>query len=465
MGFEEPTPVQTLALPPLLAGGDVVAQALTGTGKTAAYGIPLVEHIDPHVKAIQAVVLSPTRELAIQVEDHLSQIARHRNIRFLTVYGGQPIERQFQALRRGVHGIVATPGRLIDHINRGTIKLDQVRVLVLDEADQMLQMGFQEDVEHIISKMPSERMTALFSATMPEPIMRIVDRYMTKPERIQLSRAQALTVPSVEQTYFQVPFPRKFDALCNVLDARQAERTMVFCATKRMVDELAERLPMRGYAAQAIHGDVTQSGRERALKAFRDGRTDVLIATDVAARGLDVPDVSLVVNFDIPPDPEYYVHRIGRTGRSGKSGEAITFVNPREMRELKMIERATGAEIRRGEAPTQREVKERANQRLEAELRTMLDGTAWRSYLEVVEELSSEWDAVEIAAAALALAGERRSPGKKTPSRDEAPEANFKQTDAAQDRPANRPHRPQQYHGGSPNQRKFKGRKPVRAAR
>ena len=295
--------------------------------------------------------------------------------------------------------------------------------------------------------------------------MRIVDRYMTDPERIQLSRAQALTVPSVEQTYFQVPFPRKFDALCNVLDARQAERTMVFCATKRMVDELAERLPMRGYAAQAIHGDVTQSGRERALKAFRDGRTDVLIATDVAARGLDVPDVSLVVNFDIPPDPEYYVHRIGRTGRSGKSGEAITFVNPREMRELKMIERATGAEIRRGEAPTQREVKERANQRLEAELRTMLDGTAWRSYLEVVEELSSEWDAVEIAAAALALAGERRSPGKKAQSRDEAPEANIKQTDASQDRPANRPHRPQQYHGGSPNQRKFKGRKPVRAAR
>ena len=304
-----------------------------------------------------------------------------------------------------MHGIVATPGRLLDHMRRGTVKLDQVRVLVLDEADQMLQMGFQEDVEQIISKLPPERLTALFSATMPEPIMKIVDRYMNKPEKIQLSRPQALTVPSVDQVYFQVPFPRKFDALCSVLDSRQAERAMVFCATKRMVDEVAERLPTRGYSVQAIHGDVTQSGRERALKAFRDGRADVLIATDVAARGLDVPDVSLVVNFDIPPDPEFYVHRIGRTGRSGKAGEAITFVNPREMRELKVIERVTGAQIRRGEAPTPREVEERANQKLESKIREALEGVAWRRYIEVVEGLTSEWDALEIAAAALSLAG------------------------------------------------------------
>jgi ATP-dependent RNA helicase DeaD len=235
--------------------------------------------------------------------------------------------------------------------------------------------------------------------------MKIVDRYMNKPEKIQLSRPQALTVPSVEQVYFQVPFPRKFDALCSVLDSRQADRVMVFCATKRMVDELAERLPTRGYSVQAIHGDVTQPGRERALKAFRDGRADVLIATDVAARGLDVPDVSLVVNFDIPPDPEFYVHRIGRTGRSGKAGEAITFVNPREMRELKVIERVTGAQIRRGEAPTPREVEERANQRLETRLREALEGVAWRRYIDVVEGLTSEWDALEIAAAALSVAG------------------------------------------------------------
>ena len=411
MGFEEPTPVQTRAIPPLLAGKDVVAQALTGTGKTAAYGIPLVEHINPGFKPIQAVVMSPTRELAIQVEEHLSQLARYRNLRFLAIYGGQPIERQLRALSRGVHTIVATPGRLMDHMRRGTVRLDDVRVLVLDEADQMLQMGFQEDVEYVISKLPQKRLTALFSATMPEPIMKIVDRYMHEPEKIRLSRPQALTVPTVNQVFFQVPFPRKFDALCSVLDSRQAERTLVFCATKRMVDEVAERLPMRGYAAQAIHGDVTQSGRERALKAFRDGRTDVLIATDVAARGLDIPDVSLVVNFDIPPDPEYYVHRIGRTARLGRAGEAITFVNPREMRELKMIERVTGAEIRRGELPTPRESEERASQQLETKLREALEGTAWKRYLEMVDSLSSEHDAAEIAAAALALvAGQRGVP-------------------------------------------------------
>ena len=413
MGFEEPTPVQSKAMPPLLAGKDVVAQALTGTGKTAAYGIPMAEHIDPQVKPIQAVVLSPTRELAIQVEEHLNQLTKYRNLRFLAVYGGQPIERQLRALNRGVHGIVATPGRLMDHMRRGTIRLDQVRVLILDEADQMLQMGFQEDVEYVISKLPPERLTALFSATMPDPIMKIVDRYMNKPEKIHLSRAQALTVPSVDQVFFQVPFPKKFDALCSVLDSRQPDRTLVFCSTKRMVDEVAERLPMRGYSAQAIHGDVAQAGRERALKAFRDGRTDVLIATDVAARGLDIQDVSLVLNFDIPPDPEYYVHRIGRTGRLGKTGEAITFVNPREIRELKMIERVTGAQIRRGELPTPREAEERANQQLETKVSEALEGSAWRRYLEVVDELSSEHDAVEIAAAALALLGEQRGAPKR----------------------------------------------------
>jgi ATP-dependent RNA helicase DeaD len=463
MGFEEPTPVQTRAMPPLLAGRDVVAQALTGTGKTAAYGVPIVEHIDPSLRFVQAVVLSPTRELAIQVEEHLSSLAKYRNLRFLAVYGGQPIDRQLRALSRGVHGIVATPGRLMDHMRRGTVKLDNVRVLILDEADQMLQMGFQEDVEFVLSKLPKERLTALFSATMPDPIMKIVDRYMNDAEKIHLSRPQALTVPSVDQVFFQVPFPRKFDALCSVLDARPVERTMVFCSTKRMVDEVAERLPMRGYAAQAIHGDVTQSGRERALKAFRDGRTDVLIATDVAARGLDVPDVSLVVNFDIPPDPEYYVHRIGRTGRSGKSGEAITFVNPREMRELKMIERVTGAHIRRGELPTTRETEERASQQVEARVREALSGTAWKRYLELVDNLSSEHDAVEIAAAALTLVGERGA----TKRPHIRPESSHPPADAsAEARSDSRPARPRPFHAHakkSDGERHWKQGKPPTA--
>jgi ATP-dependent RNA helicase DeaD len=465
MGFEEPTPVQTRAMPPLLAGKDVVAQALTGTGKTAAYGIPLVEHIDSNLRFIQAVVLSPTRELAIQVEEHLSQLAKYRNLRFLAIYGGQPIDRQLRALSRGVHGIVATPGRLMDHMRRGTVKLDNVRVLVLDEADQMLQMGFQEDVEYVLSRLPKERLTALFSATMPESIMKIVGRYMNDSEKIQLSRPQALTVPSVDQIFFQVPFPQKFDALCSVLDSRQSDRTLVFCSTKRMVDEVAERLPMRGYSAQAIHSDVTQAGRERALKAFRDGRIDVLIATDVAARGLDVPDVSLVVNFDIPPDPEYYVHRIGRTGRSGKAGEAITFVNPREMRELKMIERVTGAHIRRGDLPTPREAEERVSQQLENKVREALKGTAWKRYVEVVEGLSSEHDAVEIAAAALALAGEQRGVSRRLHARA-GPAHAPAEDESTQGRAGVHPARPRPFHAHSKNQsgeRRWKPGKPSSA--
>ncbi len=408
MGFEEPTPVQARAIPFLMRGQDVVAQALTGTGKTAAYGIPLVERLDVRLNRPQAVVLTPTRELAIQVAEHLDQLGRHLQLRFLPVYGGQPIDRQLRALSRGVHGIVATPGRLMDHMRRGTIELDAVKMLVLDEADQMLQMGFQEDVEYIVSHIQSERLTALLSATMPKPILDIVRNYMHNPEMIHLSKAQALTVPEVKQIYYQVPFPQKFDALCRILDVRSAERTIVFCSTKRMVDEIVDRMPSRGYMAEGLHGDVNQNGRERILKAFRDGRTDVLVATDVAARGLDIPEVSLVINFDIPPDPEYYVHRIGRTGRSGRSGEAITFVNPREMRELSIIERATGAPIIRGQLPTPAEAEERETEQLAGRLRDVLERGAGRRFRSLVDELATEHDAADVAAAALALINEQR---------------------------------------------------------
>ena len=415
MGFEEPTPVQARAIPPLLAGRDVVAQALTGTGKTAAYGIPLAERLQPRLNQPQAIVLAPTRELAIQVSEHITQLSRYRNLRFVPIYGGQPIERQLYALRRGVHGIVATPGRLMDHMRRGTIDLSEVRMLVLDEADQMLQMGFQEDVEFVISHLPKDKLTALFSATMPKPILDIVKNYMHEPEMIMLSGPQELTVPAVEQVYYQVPFPRKFDALCRVMDARPSERTMVFCATKRMVDEVAERLPGHGYTAEALHGDISQAGREKVLRAFRDGRTEVLVATDVAARGLDITDVGLVINFDIPPDPEYYVHRIGRTARSGKVGLAITFVNPREMRELQVIERATGARIRRGDLPTLAEVEEREAELLETRLLEVLEKGTWRRFRGVVEELATDHDPSEIAAAALAMVVEHRFTKKSTP--------------------------------------------------
>ena len=412
MGFEEPTPVQAQAVPLLMSGRDVVAQALTGTGKTAAFGIPMVEAIDPARHVVQGVVLAPTRELAVQVAEHLALLGRYRDLRVVAIYGGQPIDRQLRALRQGMHVVVATPGRLLDHMRRGSLNLENVRMLVLDEADQMLQMGFQEDVEYVVSHLPAERTTALFSATMPRVILDIVHKYMDKPEMLHLSSSNALTVPEVEQVFYEVPFPRKFEALCRVLDARQPDRAVVFCATKRMVDEAVERLIARGYQANGLHSDINQAGRERILGSFRDGRTEVLVATDVAARGLDVPDVSLVVNFDIPPDPEYYVHRIGRTGRVGRGGVAITFVNPREMQELRQIERATGAKIRRAEVPTAQEAEQREVQLLEERLLDVLAKGNLMAYRLVVEELVDDHDPIDIAAAALLMAA-GKSPTKR----------------------------------------------------
>lgn len=421
MGFEEPTPVQEEAIPLLLNDTDVVAQALTGTGKTAAFGIPLVENIDTQRNYPQAVVLTPTRELAIQVSEHLGQLGRYSGLRQAPIYGGQPIERQLRALSRGVHAIVATPGRLMDHMRRGTIDLSHVEMLVLDEADQMLAMGFQEDVEYIMSNLPPERLTALFSATMPKAILDIVNRYMREPQILRLSKPQALTVPAVEQTYYVVPFPRKVDALGRLLDVEQPERAMVFCSTKRMVDEVTERLQGRGYVAEGLHGDITQSGREKVLRAFREGRTEVLVATDVAARGLDIPEVSMVINFDIPPDPEYYVHRIGRTGRVGRGGLAVTFVNPREVRELQLIERVTGARIRRAEVPTAVDTEARDAEQLETQILEVLERGTWQPLRGMIDGLLSDHDPLEVAAAAATLALERGRRKRRGPSETEAP--------------------------------------------
>ncbi len=394
----------------------------------------------------QAVVLAPTRELAVQVAEALSRLGHHRGLRLVPIYGGQPYDRQLRALRHGVHAIVATPGRLMDHMRRGTVDLGQVRMLVLDEADQMLQMGFQEDVEYVMSALPAERVTALFSATMPKPILNIVGRYMRDPEMLHLSKPQALTVPEVDQIFYQVAFPRKLDALCRVLDARRPERAMVFCTTRRMVDEVVERLQARGYVAEAIHGDISQPLREKVLRAFREGRTEVLVGTDVAARGLDVPEVGLVVNFDIPPDPECYVHRIGRTGRAGQRGEAITFVNPRQMGELKSIERATGARIRRAEVPTAAEAEERDLQVLEERVLDVLSRDGWGRYRAVVEDLLEDHDPVDVAAAALALsvtARPGRASARAKPAATFEPEPRWAEGDGgepARERPGARPH-------------------------
>ncbi|MHB9092864.1 MAG: DEAD/DEAH box helicase, partial [Chloroflexota bacterium] len=407
MGFEEPTPVQERAIPLLLSGRDVVAQALTGTGKTAAFGIPLAQRVDIDRVVPQAVVLTPTRELALQVAEELSAIGRHRGMLLVPIYGGQPMERQLQALRHGVHAIVATPGRLMDHIRRGTVDLSAVSLLTLDEADTMLDMGFLEDVEFIMRRLPVERATALFSATIPDAILQLSRKYMRNAELIRLSQERALTVPEIDQIFYQVPFRQKFDALCRVLDVKRPERAMVFCATKRTVDDVVEHLQGRGYLAEGLHGDLSQVQREKVLRSFREARSEVLVATDVAARGLDIADVSHVVNFDMPPDPEFYVHRIGRTGRLGKSGEAITFVNPWEMRELKVIEQVTGARIRREQVPSGAEVEERDAQILAERLSEALVNGTWGRFRPVVESLAEDHDPMEIAAAALSLAAGR----------------------------------------------------------
>jgi ATP-dependent RNA helicase DeaD len=415
MGYEEPSPVQAQAIPSMLQGRDVVVQALTGTGKTAAFAVPVIQQLDPRLIQPQAVVLTPTRELAVQVSEELTAVARHLAIWVVPIYGGQPYGRQINALRRGVHVIVATPGRLMDHMQRGTANLSKVRILVLDEADLMLEMGFHEDVAFVMEHLATPRQTALFSATIPPPILELSRKYMTDPEVLRLSRPRELTVPKIEQAYFVLPFPRKLEGLVRILDHEAPERCLVFCVTKRMVDELTEELRGRGFRGAGLHGDLSQSVREATLGEFRRGQVEVLVATDVAARGLDIPDVSLVVNFDIPTDPEAYTHRIGRTGRMGKAGRAITFVNPREMRELQVIERITGARIRRGELPTANEIADRERELLENQVERALETGSWGQYRDVVEALADEHDPINIAAAAISLLAEKRrrpaSPG------------------------------------------------------
>ena len=356
MGFEETTPIQSLAIPFLLQGRDIIGQAQTGTGKTAAFGIPLLEGIDLKSKAIQGLVLCPTRELAIQVAEELSSLAaRKKNLAVLPVYGGQPLERQLRALARGVQVVVGTPGRILDHLDRGSIRFDYVRFAVLDEADEMLDMGFREDIEAILSQTPPSGQRALFSATMPPAIMDMARRFLQDPETIKIA-SKHLTVPSVEQSWYSVRQYQKLDAVCRVLDARNPQKGIVFCSTKHGADELASHLQARGYQADALHGDLSQSQRDRVMNRFRSGSIDLLVATDVAARGLDVDDVDVVINYDIPNGAETYVHRIGRTGRAGRTGAALTLVTPREEYAMRDIIRRTRADIRQAKIPSQFDV-------------------------------------------------------------------------------------------------------------
>lgn len=402
MGFEEPTPIQEQAIPLLLAGKDLVGQAQTGTGKTAAFGIPLLENIGNSVGAIFGIVLTPTRELCIQVAEELNKLGQFSNVRTLPIYGGQDIQRQIKSLQRKPQIIVATPGRLMDHMNRRTIKLSDIKMVVMDEGDEMLNMGFIEDIEKILSATPDSRQTLLFSATMPRQIQNLAQRFLKDPALISI-KSKEVTVPLIEQYYMEVLDRQKFDVFCRLLDIQSPELSIVFGRTKRRVDELTEGLKKRGYSAEGIHGDLTQAKRDSVLRQFREGTIDILVATDVAARGLDVSGVTHVYNFDIPQDPESYVHRVGRTGRAGQTGIAMTFVIPRELDHLRSIERLTKRKIVRMPVPTVTEAIE-GQQRLAVEkLLNQIEDGGLEQYRGRAEELLTETDSVALLSAALKL--------------------------------------------------------------
>ena len=413
LGYEEPTPIQRAAIPPLLEGHDVLAQAATGTGKTAAFALPLLHLVAPDAPTRErtaALVLVPTRELAMQVAEAVHKYGKPLGVVAVPIYGGASMEGQIRTLKRGVDVVVATPGRALDHIRRRTLHLATVKMVVLDEADEMLDMGFAEDLEAILAVIPRERQTALFSATLPARIAAIAAKHLRKPVTIRIEReaVAAGTLAKVRQVAYIVARANKTAALGRVLDVEQPVSTIVFCRTRTEVDELTESLNAHGYRAEALHGGLNQEQRDRVMKKFRANKTDLLIATDVAARGLDVQHVSHVVNFDVPSAAEAYVHRIGRTGRAGRAGVAITFAEPREQRMLRNIELLTKQKIEIAAVPTVADLRERRLETVRTALRETIAAGGLEAYRAVVESLASEFDMGDIAAAAVKRA---ESPG------------------------------------------------------
>ena len=404
-GYEAPTPIQARTIPALLRGRSLIGQAQTGTGKTAAFALPILQHLDVGNAAVQALVLTPTRELAIQVAEAFHTYSKRMDhVRAVPIYGGSPMSQQIRRLKAGVHVVVGTPGRIMDHVRRGTLSFDALRTVVLDEADEMLRMGFIEDVEWILGRLPAERQTALFAATLPPPIRQIAERYLRDPERIEIERTP-LTMPAIEQRYLNVSERQKLDVLTRVLELEASEATLVFVRTKTNAGDVAERLTARGYAAEAMHGDMPQAQREQTIRRLRAGQVEIVVATDVAARGLDVERITHVINYDVPSDAESYVHRIGRTGRAGRTGTAVLFVTPREVRLLKVLERFTGQRIAPMRMPSAADVAARRTSLFKDKLRAAARENGLEPYLSLVEELSEEgMDLAEIAAAAAKLA-------------------------------------------------------------
>lgn len=401
LGFEHMTPIQEQAIPLFMTGQDIIGQAQTGTGKTAAFGIPILQKIDPENRNLQAVILCPTRELAMQAAEELRKFAKYMHgIKVLPVYGGQDIVKQIKNLKGGVQIVVGTPGRVMDHMRRHTLKMDRVHTVVLDEADEMLNMGFRDDIETILQEMPKERQTGLFSATMPQPILDITKKYQKNASYIKMTPKE-VTIPLIKQAYYQVRKQDKEEVLCRLLDYYDPKRALIFCNTKRMVDELTEHLKARGYEVEGLHGDLTQNQRDIVMNLFRSGRVGILIATDVAARGIDVSDVEAVYNYDVPEDIEYYVHRIGRTGRAGKTGRSFTLVVGREAYKIRDIERICHTKIRERKIPSAADITARKAEKILKEATQVIENEDISRSTEYILDAVAlgQYSATQIAAA------------------------------------------------------------------
>ena len=405
-GFEEPTPIQEQIIPLLLKENiDAVGQAQTGTGKTAAFGLPLIEKLDPNSKKIQALVLVPTRELALQVSTEINSLKGNKNLSVTPIYGGQSYDQQFRKLKQGVQIVVGTPGRLIDHIHRGTMSLDSIEYLILDEADEMLNMGFVDDVEEIMKHAPNRNRTLLFSATMPKEILDIARKYMKDYKMVTVSSEQ-ITTDLTDQIYFEVSESDKFEALCRIIDMEEEFYSLIFCRTKIDVDDIGRRLMERGYDAEMLHGDLSQFQRERIMDKFRHQKVNILVATDVAARGIDISDLTHVINYALPQDPESYVHRIGRTGRAGKEGTAVTFVTPEEYRKLLYIKKTMKMDIRKEKLPNVSDIINAKKNRLKAEIEELITLENYTDYLPIAQEMVAGNQPVDVIAALLKFAFE-----------------------------------------------------------
>ncbi len=426
MGFEETSPIQAQAIPVQMEGRDMVGQAQTGTGKTAAFGIPLLQKIDPDSKKLQAIALCPTRELAIQVAEEIRKLAKYMHgIKVLPIYGGQDIVRQIRGLKDGTQVVIGTPGRVMDHMRRKTIRCDAVRIVIMDEADEMLNMGFLEDMETILSQLPEERQTVMFSATMPPAILEIAKKFQRDPVTVRVVKKE-LTVPKVTQYYYEVRPKTKVEVMCRLLDMYAPKLSVAFCNTKKKVDELVQELQGRGYFAEGLHGDLKQEQRDRVMNSFRNGTTEVLVATDVAARGIDVDDVEAVFNYDIPQDDEYYVHRIGRTGRAGRDGIAFSFVVGKEVYKLREIQRYCKTKIIPQAIPSLDDITTIKAEKIMDQVKELLSEADLAKMVQIIEQklMEEDYTSMDVAAALLKLSmGEENEDiaesGRLAPSLDE----------------------------------------------